>query len=324
MNRVAVLDYARADVQESEAQSFEGLVLRGGFEVRWLSVEGFPSVAELKDALAQWSLHPHIADDALDRHDRANFEEYPEALYFDVHGIVDYDRGTLRWEKIALVLHAHGVVSVQENPKDAFTAVRSRILESKGLIRGKGPDYLFIRLIDEVLMPYYTVLDQLETAFDHLEGEVVRHPSQRIVVQVLKYKKQLAAMRRNLSPLREAVASLAKSSHPLIGRGQRPYYGDAHDKVNGLYERLEAMRSILDSLETLYVSTVSQRTNEVMRILTVFSAVFMPLTFIAGVYGMNFRWMPELNYPWAYPAVMGLMLVIAASMIIWMRWKRFW
>jgi magnesium transporter len=168
------------------------------------------------------------------------------------------------------------------------------------------------------------VLDQLETAFDHLEGEVVRHPSQRIVVQVLKYKKQLAAMRRNLSPLREAVASLAKSSHPLIGRGQRPYYGDAHDKVNGLYERLEAMRSILDSLETLYVSTVSQRTNEVMRILTVFSAVFMPLTFIAGVYGMNFRWMPELNYPWAYPAVIGLMLVIATSMIIWMRRKRFW
>jgi magnesium transporter len=191
-------------------------------------------------------------------------------------------------------------------------------------VRSKGSDYLFIRLIDAALKPYELQLDHLEGVLERLETEVVHRPSQRIIVNILKVKRQISALRRHVAPLREVVNSLETSTHGIVKRENRPYVRDVKGKVQSLYERLEAQRSLLESLESLYVSSVSQRTNEVMRILTVFSAVFMPLTFIAGVYGMNFAWMPELEWSWGYPLVLLVMAAVAISMIAWMKQKRFW
>lgn len=296
--------------------------LAGSNTVRWLLWDAPAQESALRAAVAAWGLHPHIATDLLDTEARANLEEYPDHLYMDLDVVVPSELGTLNFEQVGLVLHAHGVLTLCR--PGLFSAVEERIEAQRGLVRSKGSDYLFIRLIDAALKPYDQQLDHLEGVLDRLETEVVHRPSQRIVVNILKVKRQISALRRHVAPLREVVNSLETSTHGIVKRENRPYVRDVKGKVQSVYERLEAQRSLLESLESLYLSSVGQRTNEVMRILTVFSAVFMPLTFIAGVYGMNFRWMPELNYPWAYPAVMGLMLVIAASMIIWMRRKRFW
>lgn len=296
--------------------------LAGTESVRWILWDAPAQESALRAAVAAWGLHPHIATDLLDTEARANLEEYPDHLYMDLDLVVPSELGTLKFEQVGLVLHAHGVLTLCR--PGLFHAVEERIEAQRGLVRSKGSDYLFIRLIDAALKPYDQQLDHLEGVLDHLETEVVHRPSQRIVVNILKVKRQISALRRHVAPLREVVNSLETSTHGIVKRENRPYVRDVKGKVQSLYERLEAQRSLLESLESLYLSSVGQRTNEVMRILTVFSAVFMPLTFIAGVYGMNFTWMPELAWGWGYPAVLLVMAAVAVSMIAWMKRKRFW
>jgi magnesium transporter len=296
--------------------------LVGTEAVRWILWDAPAQEFMLRAAVAAWGLHPHIATDLLDTEARANLEEYPDHLYMDLDVVVPSDLGALKFEQVGLVLHAHGVLTLCR--QGLFNAVEERIEAQRGLVRGKGSDYLFIRLIDAALKPYELQLDHLEGVLERLETEVVHRPSQRIIVNILKVKRQISALRRHVAPLREVVNSLETSTHGIVKRENRPYVRDVKGKVQSLYERLEAQRSLLESLESLYVSSVSQRTNEVMRILTVFSAVFMPLTFIAGVYGMNFAWMPELEWSWGYPLVLLVMAAVAISMIAWMKQKRFW
>jgi len=290
--------------------------------VRWTQLQQPVAVDWLRAAVDFWQFHPHITTDLLDTAARANFEEYPEQIYVDLHVLTAPNVEHLSFEQVGLVMHAQGVVSLHAG--SVFDGVAERIETSRGLIRGKGPDYLFIRLIEAVLKPYEHYFDQLEGELDDLESEVVHRPSQRMVVKILRVKRQLSLMRRHVSPLRDVVGSLEASAHPLIKRENRPYVRDVRGKVQAIYERLDAQRSLIESLESIYLSSVNQRTNEVVRILTVFSAVFMPLTFIVGVYGMNFEWMPELSLPWAYPAVWVVMVLTAGAMIWWMRQKKFW
>jgi magnesium transporter len=296
--------------------------LVGTEAVRWILWDAPAQESMLRAAVAAWGLHPHIATDLLDTEARANLEEYPDHLYMDLDVVVPSELGALKFEQVGLVLHAHGVLTLCR--QGLFNAVEERIEAQRGLVRSKGSDYLFIRLIDAALKPYELQLDHLEGVLERLETEVVHRPSQRIIVNILKVKRQISALRRHVAPLREVVNSLETSTHGIVKRENRPYVRDVKGKVQSLYERLEAQRSLLESLESLYVSSVSQRTNEVMRILTVFSAVFMPLTFIAGVYGMNFAWMPELEWSWGYPLVLLVMAAVAISMIAWMKQKRFW
>ena len=296
--------------------------LVGTEAVRWILWDAPAQESMLRAAVAAWGLHPHIATDLLDTEARANLEEDPDHLYMDLDVVVPSDLGALKFEQAGLVLHAHGLLTLCR--PGLFNAVEERIEAQRGLVRSKGSDYLFIRLIDAALKPYELQLDHLEGVLERLETEVVHRPSQRIIVNILKVKRQISALRRHVAPLREVVNSLETSTHGIVKRENRPYVRDVKGKVQSLYERLEAQRSLLESLESLYVSSVSQRTNEVMRILTVFSAVFMPLTFIAGVYGMNFAWMPELEWSWGYPLVLLVMAAVAISMIAWMKQKRFW
>ncbi|MEN9431919.1 MAG: magnesium transport protein CorA [Bacteroidota bacterium] len=296
--------------------------LHGSEPVRWIMWNAPADETALRAAVAGWGLHPHIATDLLDSQARANLEEYPDHLYLDLDVVVPQPNETLKFEQVGLVLHAQGLLTLCQ--PGLFAEVLDRIEVKRGLVRGKGPDYLFIRLIDAALKPYEVQLDHLEGVLDELETEVVHRPSQRIVVKILRVKRQISLLRRHVAPLREVVNSLETSTHGIIKRENRPYLRDTKGKVQALYERLEAQRSLLESLESLYLSSVGQRTNEVMRILTVFSAVFMPLTFIVGVYGMNFEWMPELAWDWGYPSVWILMSVVAGSMVWWMRQKRFW
>ena len=315
------IDYGLDEVQESNVPQ-GAPSLAGPLPVRWIQWDQPTGEPELRATVADWGLHPHVATDLLDDQGRANLEEYPEQLYLDVHAVVSAPKESLRFAHVGLVAHRAGLISVHR--PGVLDAVAERIRSNRGLVRSKGPDYLLIRILDAVVRPYDQHLDALENTLDQLETEVVHRPSQRIVVKLLQAKRQISALRRHVTPLREVVGSLEASSHPVLARENRPYLRDVKGKVQALYERLEAQRGLLESLEGLYLSSVGQRTNEVMRILTVFSAVFMPLTFIAGVYGMNFRAMPELNWPWAYPAVLLLMASVAAGMVSWMKRKRFW
>ena len=318
-----IIDYGIDQVKVSDAlNSGSCPELKGSEVIRWISMPQPMDPSLLRAWVADWVFHPHVAEDLLDSDARANFEEYPNELYLDMHAIKLDRTDRCEFSQVGLVLHQHGVVSLQID--GVFEEVSGRIQSNLGLIRTKGPDYLFIRLVDSLLRLYDQYFERLDEVLSELEIELVHRPSQRIVIRILSIKRQLNQVRRRLTPLREAIGSLESSAHPLFKRENRPYLRDVRGKVQALHERMDSHRSLLDSLENLYLSSVGQRTNEVVRTLTVFSAIFLPLTFIVGVYGMNFKVMPELEWAWGYPMALVLMAIVAASMIFWMRQKKFW
>jgi len=318
-----VIDYGIDQVKISDAlNSGSCPELKGSEVIRWISMPQPMDPSLLRAWVADWVFHPHVAEDLLDSDARANFEEYPNELYLDMHAIKLDRTDRCEFSQVGLVLHQHGVVSLQID--GVFEEVSGRIQSNLGLIRTKGPDYLFIRLIHSLLRLYDQYFERLDEVLSELEIELVHRPSQRMVIRILSIKRQLNQVRRRLTPLREAIGSLESSAHPLFKRENRPYLRDVRGKVQALHERMDSHRSLLDSLENLYLSSVGQRTNEVVRTLTVFSAIFLPLTFIVGLYGMNFKVMPELEWAWGYPMALVLMAIVAASMIFWMRQKKFW
>jgi len=318
-----VIDYGIDQVKVSDAlNSGSCPELKGSEVIRWISMPQPMDPSLLRAWVADWVFHPHVAEDLLDSDARANFEEYPNELYLDMHAIKLDRTDRCEFSQVGLVLHQHGVVSLQID--GVFEEVSDRIQSNLGLIRTKGPDYLFIRLVDSLLRLYDQYFERLDEVLSELEIELVHRPSQRIVIRILSIKRQLNQVRRRLTPLREAIGSLESSAHPLFKRENRPYLRDVRGKVQALHERMDSHRSLLDSLENLYLSSVGQRTNEVVRTLTVFSAIFLPLTFIVGLYGMNFKVMPELEWAWGYPMALVLMALVAASMVLWMRQKKFW
>jgi len=318
-----VIDYGIDQVKVSDAlNSGSCPELKGSEVIRWISMPQPMDPSLLRAWVADWVFHPHVAEDLLDSDARANFEEYPNELYLDMHAIKLDRTDRCEFSQVGLVLHQHGVVSLQID--GVFEEVSGRIQSNLGLIRTKGPDYLFIRLVDSLLRLYDQYFERLDEVLSELEIELVHRPSQRMVIRILSIKRQLNQVRRRLTPLREAIGSLESSAHPLFKRENRPYLRDVRGKVQALHERMDSHRSLLDSLENLYLSSVGQRTNEVVRTLTVFSAIFLPLTFIVGLYGMNFKVMPELEWAWGYPMALVLMAIVAASMIFWMRQKKFW
>lgn len=318
-----IIDYGIDQVKVSDAlNSGSCPELKGSEVIRWISMPQPMDPSLLRAWVADWVFHPHVAEDLLDSDARANFEEYPNELYLDMHAIKLDRTDRCEFSQVGLVLHQHGVVSLQID--GVFEEVSGRIQSNLGLIRTKGPDYLFIRLIHSLLRLYDQYFERLDEVLSELEIELVHRPSQRMVIRILSIKRQLNQVRRRLTPLREAIGSLESSAHPLFKRENRPYLRDVRGKVQALHERMDSHRSLLDSLENLYLSSVGQRTNEVVRTLTVFSAIFLPLTFIVGLYGMNFKVMPELEWAWGYPMALVLMALVAASMIFWMRQKKFW
>jgi magnesium transporter len=318
-----IIDYGLDQVKVSEEpNSGASPELKGSDVIRWISMPQPMDPSLLRAWVADWVFHPHVAEDLLDSDARANFEEYPNEIYLDMHAVKLDRTDRCEFSQVGLVLHQHGVVSLQID--GVFEEVSGRIQSNLGLIRTKGPDYLFIRLIHSLLRLYDQYFERLDEVLSELEIELVHRPSQRMVIRILSIKRQLNQVRRRLTPLREAIGSLESSAHPLFKRENRPYLRDVRGKVQALHERMDSHRSLLDSLENLYLSSVGQRTNEVVRTLTVFSAIFLPLTFIVGLYGMNFKVMPELEWAWGYPMALVLMALVAASMVLWMRQKKFW
>lgn len=293
-------------------------------DVFWLNVHGLEDATAIRETSESLGLPLHAADDLLDTSQRPTVEEYPQGLYFTLKSIERHRRSRVELEQIGFVLLEHGVWSVQEKPADLFGGVRDRLRAGKGVVRLRSADYLLYTLLDAVLVPYQSILGRLEATVDRLEDDVLERPNRRILVVAQALKRDLAQLRRALIPLRDAVNALEKGQFSVLKEENRPYFRDLKEKTLDLLERMEALRTLLDSVESFYLSTLSQKTNEVMRVLTVFSTIFMPLTFIVGVYGMNFDGMPELRASWGYPAVLLFMAVVAGSMLVWIKRKGWW
>ncbi|MDB6129802.1 MAG: magnesium and cobalt transport protein CorA [Verrucomicrobiales bacterium] len=297
-------------------------------KVSWINVDGLGDLDLLRALGKKFGLHPLALEDVLNTGQRPKFEPYDNHFFIVAQMIYRDATGRLANEQVSIFLGKNFVISIQEEAeKDVFDPVRIRIRNGKGLIRtGKG-DYLVYALLDAVIDHFYPVLEEIGEAIDQMESRIFENPTKTAFRDLHDYKRSLLQLRRMAWPEREVVNSLLHDESGMITKQTKVFLRDAYDHTVQIMDLIETYRDITSGLVEMYLSTVSMRTNEIMRVLTVISAIFIPLTFIAGVYGMNFhteagRWnMPELLHPYGYVICVGAMLLIAVGELIFFRRK---
>lgn len=290
-------------------------------EVAWVTLFGLHKTALVAEMGEAFKIHHLLLEDVLDTTQRPTSEVFPHQLFFSLK-MVQWKKKNLHYEQISIVLSDRKVILFQERPGDIFDGIRQRIVQGKGVIRHRGADYLLYRLIDTVVDQYFLIAEQLSSRIEKLEAEVLQDPQEAHMNRLIKTKKQLLKLRRTILPLRDNVGRIERQQHDLILEETRPYFRDVSDHINEVIEMLDMYRETVTSLIDLYMSSASNQMNQVMKVLTVIATIFIPLTFIVGIYGMNFEHMPELHYKWAYPTVWVVMIVISVGLLVFFRKKK--
>ena len=287
--------------------------------VVWINVDGLGDVDVLQKLGEMFQIHRLALEDVSNVHQRAKVEPYEEHL-FVVARMVHY-QGHLRTEQLSMFIGEKYILTFQEFQGDSFDPVRQRIREGRGLIRRGGPSYLAYALLDALIDGYFPVLELFGEQTESLEDEVALNPDQSLIHRIHAIKRDLIALRRAMWPHREAINTLMREESRYIAEETRVYLRDCYDHAIQIIDLIETYRELAGGLLDVYLSSISNRMNEVMKVLTIFAAIFIPLTFMAGLYGMNFEHMPELSLPWAYPAFLCLLAVIGVGMLIVFRRK---
>jgi magnesium transporter len=323
--RLTAMVYDASRLLEEELETIgDAFPLSEAPAVTWINVDGIHQVEVVEELGQRLGLHPLVLEDILNPEQRPKMEDLGDYLYL-VLKMLDWDdaRGEMTVEQVSVLVGANYVVSLQEQPGGGvLRPIRDRIREAKGSIREQGPDYLAYALLDGVVDRYFGVLEGLGEKVEDLEEELVTSPTPDTVQQLHDLKRKMIYMRKSVWPLREVVAALERSGSSLIGESTGPYLRDVYDHVIQVMDAVETLRDMLSGMLDIYLSSVSNRMNEVMKVLTIFASIFIPLTFVAGVYGMNFAYMPELAWRWAYPSLWVVMVAVAVTMLVYFRRKR--
>lgn len=290
--------------------------------VTWIDVVGLHRVDAVEKIGKIYNLHPLVLEDILNIHQRSKIE-YFEDYIFIVLKMLNYDDKSheIESEQVSMVLGDSFVFTFRERKLDIFDPIRERIENDKGAIRKRGADYLLHALIDIIVDHYYIILEKLGEEIEGLESEVITNPSQDTVQAIHKFKSNLITMRRSAWPLREVLSQLSKGDSHLITEALI-YFRDVYDHTIQAIDTVEMFRDMTSSLLDIYLSSISNKTNEIMKVLTIIATIFIPLTLIAGIYGMNFKYMPELEWRYGYPMVLIAMLVIGIGMVVYFKRKK--
>lgn len=318
---IKLFDYGTADLVERTIT--DPAELPGYLDtetVTWVEVEGLGDEALIRHVGDVFGLHPLALEDAVNLPQRPKTESY-EGFQLIITRLARFDAPNVdvQTEQVAIFLGPHFVLTLQERCGDVFDPVRARLRSGRGLLRKSGPDYLMYALLDAVVDGYYPVLEQLGEYLGDIEQKILNDPQPENLRSIYHGRRQLLELRRAIWPQREAVNSLIRDENSLISSNVRVYLRDIYDHAVQVIDVTETYRELATNLMDIYLSAVGQRTNEVMKVLTVVSSIFIPLTFIAGVYGMNFRFMPELTKRWGYPACLALMAIIAVGELVFFR-----
>ena len=237
--------------------------------------------------------------------------------------MLHYDVNELIFEHISLVVGSNYLISFQEKVGDVFDPIRERIRNPKSRMRKMGTDYLIYSLLDTIIDYYYVIMDRLGDSIEDIEDEILKSPSTEMLQLLHGLKRDIILLKKNILPLRDMISRMEKGESPLMTDSTMLYFRDIHDHTIQIIDTLESYRDILTGMLDIYLSSVSNKLNEVMKVLTIISTIFIPLTFIAGIYGMNFENMPELRYKWGYFIVIGGMFVLGVIML-GVFWKKKW
>lgn len=320
---VNVLEYSPEDYREYKDPPLSDLQV-GTKKGRnyWIDVIGISDEAFIEKLGKEFKLNPLVLEDAINTQQRPKIDEYEEYIFGVFKMLYLNEDHRLVVEHVALALFEEAVVVFQEQREDVFNGVRERIRNKSGRIRNRGADYLFFALIDAMVDGYLEVVDNVLERIEGLEDEVYHNPNRETALRIQDIKKEILRLHKAVFPVKELVSRLLESKNPLISKDTKLFLRDALDHCMEVNESLQIYREMSVSLMEMYMSHVSNRMNEVMKVLTIMASIFIPLTFIAGIYGMNFEWMPELQWKYGYFVVLGFMLIILIIMLIFFKRKQ--
>ncbi|MFM9836632.1 MAG: magnesium/cobalt transporter CorA [Cyclobacteriaceae bacterium] len=296
-------------------------------QINWINLDGLHEKSIVQKIGDHFCLHSLLVEDITSDH-QPKVEEYDDYLFFTLKMLYRIEDNQIDYEQISFVLGKDYLLSFQEKEGDLFGPLRDRIRLDQGRIRKKKADYLLYRLVDLIVDNYYSVLDAIGLQIETIEEEIYQNSTDQQFKKIQKLKKELIFLRKALYPLRDAMSKLIKDESGFIEEGNIRYYADVYDHVVHIIDSLDTYKDLTSGLMDIYINTLNTRMNEVMKVLTIISTIFIPLTFIVGVYGMNFNTeksalnMPELNSPYGYPVVMGLMLIMVIGMIRYFKFKK--
>ena len=321
---IQVITYNTHELQELTLPSIADI---GSFlqesMVTWININSNRHVPTLEQLGARFNVHPLVLEDIAHIGQRPKIEDYGSYLFLVVKllRLSDPDQ-QIEAEQVSLLLGAHYVITVQEHNGDIFTPIRERLRIGRGRIRSMKADYLLYALLDAVVDDYFLVLEDVGERIETIEEALVTDPSPAILTILHTLKRDMIFLRKSVWPLREVVSRLERGDSPLIQHTLNLYLRDVYDHTIQVIDAIETNRDLLSGMLDIYLSSVSNRMNEVMKVLTIIATIFIPLTLIVGIYGMNFTYMPELQHPWGYPMVYLTMAVVSVIMLIYFRRKR--
>ena len=290
----------------------------------WINLDGLDDLDLTKKIGTAFDLHPLVQEDLVNTGQRPKVEEYDQ-YFFVVLRMLTWDAGSLsvKNDQVGIIIGDGHVLSFQEGAGDVWQRVRERIRAESGRLRNRGSDYLAYALIDAIVDNYFNILESFAEQMEVLEEEVLKTPTEETMHRIHSLRQEMVVVRRAVWPLRELVNTLVRTESPLIDAGTGVFLRDVYDHTIQVVDIAESLREVVSGLMDLYMSSVSNRMNEIMKVLTIMASIFIPLTFLAGIYGMNFEGMPELGIPWAYPAILGIMGALAIGLLVFFR-KRGW
>ncbi|MEJ2202715.1 MAG: magnesium/cobalt transporter CorA [Gemmatimonadota bacterium] len=321
--RIRFIDYTDSHLREETVETIEECFPIAELPtVTWVNVDGLHEPDLLASIGSHFDIHRLVLEDVLSPHQRPKVEGYDDYA-FVVLKMLSFDResGTLSAEQLSLIVGDRYVFSFQERPGDVFEPVRQRLREAKGRIRSRGPDYLAYALVDAVVDNYFHVLEGMGDQIEELEELALADPDMGVRHRIYGLRREMLILRRSVWPLRESLGTIYRGEVPLMSEETQIFFRDVYDHAVHVIDTVETLREVLSGAMDLYLSGMSNRMNEVMKVLTIIATIFIPLSFFAGLYGMNFEYMPELKYRWAYPALLAWMLVLAGGMLVYFRRK---
>lgn len=322
--RIESFDYSKEKVEETILLNIEDAVpYKDTDSVTWININGLHYIEEIENIGNQYGLHPLVLEDIVNTGQRPKIDEY-DGYLFVVLKMLYYDENErISIEQVSLVLGKNYVLSFQEAEGDVFDTIRNRLRHNKGRIRSLKSDYLMYALIDAVVDNYFSIVETLGNKIEDLETELFAGTSrENLSSEVQQLKREILKVRRAIFPLRDIINRIEKGEHPLILKRTITYYRDIYDHLIQVSENIDIYREMIWSLMEMYMTTISNRMNEVMKVLTIISTIFIPLTFIAGIYGMNFKYIPELEFQYGYFVLWGVMIAMFIALLFYFKRKK--
>ncbi|MFH1978481.1 MAG: magnesium/cobalt transporter CorA [Candidatus Aenigmatarchaeota archaeon] len=321
--KMTLIDYKEDKIEEKELKKVEdSFPFKNKPTITWINISGLHDTEIIKKIGDNFEIHPLVLEDILNTNHRPKLEDFDKYVFI-VLQMLSYNekKEEVNSEQVSLILGSNFVLSFQEREGDVFDYVRTRIRDGKGKIRKSGSDYLLYSLLDAIVDNYFVVLEKMGDQIESLEDDVLGSPTPNTLNSIHKIKRELIFTRKSIWPLREAISKAQKLESNLIETKTEIYLRDVYDHIIQIIDTTETYKDMVSGMIDVYLSSISNKMNEVMKVLTIIATIFIPLTFIAGIYGMNFQHMPELSWQWSYPIVWTIMIIIGLIMLGYFRRK---